>query len=132
MTETYEGVTVASPSVHPAENLADAFAMFDGHVPLTAREKKLILQSLYDLAFREGARQGRQAGIEHMQNQVRARIDQLDPQHEVDHHIIGIMESLLPQPVPHMEYPDPTTTIRTALENKQRAIAQINKARNGK
>ena len=53
-----------APNVHPAASVEDALAMLDCRVPLTSNERKLIVQGLWDAAFRSGARQGRLAGIE--------------------------------------------------------------------
>jgi hypothetical protein len=77
-------------SIHPSESIEDAMTMLDSRLPLTYGERKLIVQSLWDLAFREGARQGRLAGIEHVHNTLRE------------------------------EYEDPTTAIRANLTKKAR------------
>jgi hypothetical protein len=53
-----------APNVHPSESTEDAIAMLDSRIPLTAKERRLIVESLWHVAFREGAKQGRLAGIE--------------------------------------------------------------------
>ena len=93
--------------VHPVTSIDDALTQLDTRVPLLHSELVLIVQSLYDLAFREGARQGRQAGVEAMQNAGR---EQEDPGLLVD---------------PGLSYRDPTTIIRERL-------AATERARNGK
>lgn len=118
---------MGSPSVHAAESLDDAMKMFDSHVPLTFREKKLILESLYDLGFRDGARQGRQAGVEAARTDLKAKAREL-----------GCSEKMVSDLLPLEEaeavtvHQDPTVKIRRHLEDKQRAIAQVARARNGK
>jgi hypothetical protein len=109
-----------SPSVHPAESLADAMDMFDSHVPLTHREKKLILQSLYDQAFCDGARQGRQAGVEAVHAEIRTMASDYRGRNQIvasRDDIANLLESLLPADEPR-EYMDPTQAIRDELTKK--------------
>lgn len=143
---------MASPSVHPAESLDDALKMFDSHIPLTHRERKLILQSLYDLAFKAG----KEEGVEMAQNIVKAMLDSNVP---LDYHQKEMINTSLydlafqegarqgrqagyeaaeadikarmilgEQPAPPEaevtgEYADPTTAIRKHLEDKLAAEA---------
>lgn len=94
--------------VHPAKSAQDALEMLEEiHIPLTHAEKKLIVESLWDAAFREGARQGRQAGIEHAESVLRNY--GLDWPADVLH--------AAPQ-TPRAEYEDPTTTIRRKLADR--------------
>lgn len=83
-------------NIHPATSVKDAIEQLDSHIPLVHAERELIVQSLWDLAFREGAKQGRQAGYEAAQ-----ALDTLDRE-------------------PRDEYPDPTTVIRDRLADKAR------------
>ena len=119
---------MASPSVHPAESLNDALSMLDSHIPLTFRERKMILTGLYDTAFRDGAKQGRQAGTEAVHADIRSAVSQLQndpavqaPMSRVD--VVELLEALLPPvPVQAVEYRDPTDVIREKLA----AIAVLN------
>lgn len=112
--------------VSHARNVEDAMLMLDSRTPLTHQERKLVAQSLYDLAFREGARQGRQAGVEHVQNVIREKIAMLSPANEMHNYAITVLQGFLPQPTdPLVEYPDTTTTIRHQLEEKQRSIRKM-------
>jgi hypothetical protein len=92
-----------APSVHPAESIDDAVTMLDSRIPLTYRERMMIVQSLWDLAFREGARQGRLAGYE------AATADALD---RLDAEAVAADV--------RREYPDTTTVIRKNLTAKAR------------
>lgn len=107
---------MGSPSVHESESLADAMAMMDSHVPLTHRERKLIMTSLYDLAFRQGADQGRQAGVEAVQNVIKATMDAIDPETDAGLYAIAVLRELLPAETPVVgEYADTTQVIREKL-----------------
>lgn len=114
---------MGSPAVHHSESLADALTMLDSHVPLTYRERKLIVESLYDLAFREGARQGRQAGTESVYAEIRSKAAEYSPSNEVDNYIITVLETLLP-PSQRGEYADPTAVIRENLADRARTRSQ--------
>lgn len=106
--------------MHESESLDDAMEMFDSHIPLTYRERKLILQSLYDLAFREGARQGRLAGVAAVQNEVRQALSGIDPRRAYPTSFFtGVLRGFLPRE-PGEEYADPTTAIRRNLEETTR------------
>lgn len=87
---------MVQPRIHKSESVEDAVNMLDTRIPLLQWEITLIIQSLYDNAFREGAKQGRQAGIES------ANVLATD----------GTVQ----------EYEEPTTTIRKRLEDKQRQL----------
>lgn len=90
---------MGSPAVHEATSLEDAYAMFDGHVPLTAREKRYILESLYDLAFREGARQGRMAGRESVYGEIKVKAAEVRGSRvsEIDDYVATTLETLVPE-----------------------------------
>lgn len=119
---------MSSPAVHEATSLEDALNMLDSHVPLTFRERKMIITSLYDLAFRDGAKQGRQAGTEAVQNIIRGMISALDPSRAGENYAITVLQVLLPvqEQEVAVEYTDTTTVIRRHLEDKQRAIGRMN------
>lgn len=93
-------------TVHPATSPQDALEMLEEiHIPLTHSEKKLIVESLWDAAFREGARQGRQAGIEHAESTLR------------NFGLDWPADVLRAEPrTPREEYEDPTIAIRRRLE----------------
>lgn len=57
--------------VHPPEDVEDALNQLDTRIPLLYSELRVIVQGLWDSAFREGARQGRQAGVEAVQAEYR-------------------------------------------------------------
>jgi len=114
---------VGSPDVHHAKNVEDAIIMLDSRVPLTHQERKIITQSLYDLAFREGARQGRQAGMEAVYAEIRSKASEYSPSSEIDNYILTVLESFLP-PSQHGEYTDTTTAIRERLAEKARTRSQ--------
>lgn len=124
MTESF-----ASPEIHHAKNVEDAIIMLDSRSPLTHQERKFITQSLYDLAFREGARQGRQAGVEHVYGQIRAKIAEFNPHSDMDRYTITVLESFLPVQEP-VEYTDTTIAIRRQLEEKQRTRSQYTTTEN--
>lgn len=109
--------------IHESTSVADAMDQLDSRIPLTHRELKFVITSLYDLAFREGARQGRQAGAEHVHNQIHEAMADLS----VNNPARIILGSLLPVTT-ETQYQDPTDKIRRNLEEKQRAISQM---RNG-
>ena len=115
-----------SPTVHHAQSAEDAIVMLDSRMPLTHQERKLIVESLYDLAFREGARQGRQAGIESVHAEIRTLIHEYRDQPTDDRmfafkrsDIAGLLETLLPPSSPR-EYSDTTQVIREKLAAKAR------------
>jgi len=97
--------------------------MLDSHVPLTHRERKLIVTSLYDLAFREGARQGRQAGVEQVQNVISATVDAIDPSTEKGLFARAILRELLPaNEIPnYAEYRETRDVIREKLAAEAKA-----------
>lgn len=63
--------------VHEPTSPQDAMEMLDSRLPLLHSEKKLITYGLYDLGFREGAAQGRLAGIEAEKKRLKAIAVQL-------------------------------------------------------
>lgn len=69
---------MVNPRVENAVSVADAIDMLDTRIPLLHREIGQITQSLYDTAFREGASQGRQAGIEYATSILRRSAATLD------------------------------------------------------
>lgn len=108
---------------HPSESVEDALTMLDSRIPLTARERRLIVESLYDLAFREGARQGRQAGIEHTETEMRHKVRQFCLAHDLDTSVWT--DCLFGGAEQRAEYPDPTTAIREKLTAKAAARTKI-------
>ena len=103
-------------NIHPATSTEDAISQLDSHIPLVHSERKLIVESLYDLAFREGARQGRLAGIEAAQNHLRT-VAAATPYPQVKDLLLEIAASY---DSPHAEYKDPTTAIREKLADAKR------------
>lgn len=88
-------------SIHEPGSVEDALTMLDSRIPLTYAERKFVVQGLYDLAFREGARQGRLAGTEAAQAEIL-----------------------------HGEYTDPTASIREHLTEKARTRDQFTTTEN--
>lgn len=93
------------PDIHPALSVEDALTMLDTRIPLLQAEKRMVLQSLWDTAFREGARQGRQAAVEETHHDSRA-------------------ERLI-RDIP--EYPEPRDTLRDKLLKVQSDRLQKNR-----
>lgn len=66
--------------LHLPVSIEDAMTMLDSRIPLTYSERKMIVEGLWDLAFSEGAKQGREAGTEATQEytdpttQIRERL----------------------------------------------------------
>jgi hypothetical protein len=104
-------------NIHPATSQEDALTQLDSHIPLLHSERKLIVESLYDLAFRDGAKQGRQAGVEHVQNRLR-EIAGATPHAPVRDLLTEIADSF---DSPHAEYRDPGQVLREKLTAKSRA-----------
>ena len=101
--------------IHDSTSVEDAMHQLDTRIPLLHREKLLIVRSLYDLGFREGARQGRQAGIEHVQQRLRD-ISVETPSHQLRALLLDVAGSF---DDPRSEYRDPTTAIRERLANRK-------------
>lgn len=107
-------------NIHPATSIKDAISQLDSHIPLVHAERELIVQSLWDLAFREGAKQGRLAGVEAVQNHLRSVAKDVvlaDP--AARDLLLAIAATFDTEPEPK-EYRDPTTTIREQLADKAR------------
>ena len=131
-----------APGVHPATSVDDALAMLDCRVPLINTERQMIVQGLWDTAFRSGARQGRLAGIEAEKKRlgdIAAQWRSGDRGHEpvtiTRDEVAGLLESIAdieafeetvdilrdPETLTAIaeadaEYEEPTTTIRRRLE----------------
>lgn len=117
---------MGSPAVHAATSTDDALKMLDNHIPLTFREKELVVTGLYDHAFCEGARQGRQAGMESVQNIVRAMIENFDPANEMDNYVRTVLATLLPaEEQQEMQRQEMQRQDVLNLEAKQRALRQM-------
>lgn len=103
--------------VHDSISVEDAMNQLDTRIPLLYREQLQIVESLYDLGFNTGAKQGREAGVEHVQNRLReiARQAPDTPSRVLLEDIAASFDS------PHAEYKDPTTVIREKLTAKARA-----------
>jgi hypothetical protein len=103
--------------VHPSTSVEDAMTQLDTRIPLLYREQLQIVESLYDLGFDTGAKQGREAGIEHVQNRLR-EIARATTNNASCNLLLDIADSF---DSPHAEYRDPTTMIREKLTAKARA-----------
>lgn len=103
-------------NIHPATSRQDALDQLDSHIPLLHAERKMIVNSLYDLAFREGAKQGRQAGVEHVQNRLREVAAEITDR--IAYRVLADIADSFDDP--RAEYQDPTTAIREKLTNKAR------------
>lgn len=103
-------------NIHPVTSLQDALDQLDSHIPLLHAERKLIVQSLWDLAFREGAKQGRQAGVEHVQNRLREVAVEITDR--TSYRVLADIADSFDDP--RSEYQDPTTAIRERLAGKAR------------
>ncbi len=80
-------------SIHVPIGVNDALTMLDSRIPLTASERKMIVEGLYNLAFEAG---------------VRAE------KYRAHDELVQIAQNYSD------EYEDPTTTIRRGLEEKKR------------
>jgi hypothetical protein len=111
--------------VHPSTSIDDAVTQLDSRVPLLHSERLLIAQSLYDLAFREGARQGRLAGIEAVQNRLREYAWQLRkyPGRNTDSTDETLDRLAAEFNRTRKEYEDPTVAIRRRLESRRNGLA---------
>lgn len=103
-------------NIHAATSAQDALDQLDSHIPLLHAERKLIVESLYDLAFRDGASQGRLAGVEHVQNRLR-EIAGATADIQAHNLLLSIADSLSD---PRAEYRDPGTVLREKLADKVR------------
>lgn len=103
-------------NIHPATSVKDAIEQLDSHIPLVHAERKLVVQSLWDAAFRDGAKQGRQAGVEAVQNHLRSVAkDTPDPYtHDL---LLALAATFDTEPG---EYHDPGTVLRENLAAKAR------------
>jgi hypothetical protein len=88
----------------------------DARIPLLHTERKLIVESLYDLAFRDGAWQGRRAGIEAVQAHIRSVAAETPTCAPL---LLAIADSF--DLNREGEYADPTKIIREKLSAKARA-----------
>jgi hypothetical protein len=107
-------------SVHIPIGINDALTMLDSRVPLTTGERKMIVDGLYNLAFREGieseknrlmqmAADARSSGHRDFASHIEQAVDP----------IAGIAE-----------YEDPTTRIRRRLaEKKHPLIAEFSEGK---
>lgn len=103
-------------NIHPALGVNDAIAQLDSHIPLLHVERELIVQTLWDLAFNTGAKQGRLAGVEAVQNRLREIADAAS-----DHQIRSLLRDIADSyDSPHAEYKDPGTVLREKLAGKIR------------
>lgn len=97
-------------SMHPA--IKEAMDLVTStRLPLLYSEVREIMQGVWDAAFREGASQGRKAGIEAVQHRLR-EIAAETTDIRVKELLLSIADSY---DSPHAEYKDPTTAIRERL-----------------
>jgi len=89
----------------------------DTRIPLLYSERKMIVQTLYDLGFNNGASQGRQAGVEAVQNHLRSVASDSRDAYTID--LLLAIAALFD--TVHGEYQDPTQAIRDRLTARVRA-----------
>ena len=92
-------------SIHLPVGINDALTMLDSRVPLTAGERKMIVEGLYDLAYKAGERAERL--------RIKEAVEKI------------FRDDMHMTPMVTGEYQDPTTTIRRKLEHKNQMIRDL-------
>ena len=98
--------------VHPSAGVTDAITQLDSRIPLLHSERELIVQSLWDLAFNTGAKQGRMAGVEAVQNHIRSVAADTPACRDLLLAIAASFDAV------HGEYTEPGQSLRERLAKK--------------
>lgn len=114
---------------YTVSNPQSALEALDTRLPLLHSELTEVTQSLWDAAFNEGAKQGRQAGVESVINRLKKMAEHSQPntivsQQSFFRQLVSVLDPDSEAAADVQEYEEPTDTIRRKLEEKQRELQE--------